>query len=439
VTYRALLERLFARRRFGVRPGLDATRAALAALGDPHLGLRAIHVAGTNGKGSTAAIIDALLRAGGVRTGLYTSPHLSRFTERIRVDGAEIDASELAAIGERALDAAPEATFFEIVTVIAFAAFRARGVEVAVLETGLGGRLDATNVVDAPLATVVTGIAIDHAEVLGAGVAEIAREKAGIFKPGVPAVIGCHDPAACAVLLTEAERIGAPVSLRGRDFDAALMAPAAGAGSGLRYRGPGGALEATLSLAGAHQVDNAALALCAVASAGFALDPAARRRALAQVRWPGRLEQVADDVLVDAAHNPDGARALAQALPAIVDGRPVVLVFGVVTDKDAAAMFAALAPLASRVILTRPDSPRACDPAALRARLHGAIPLEVAPTLGEALAAARAPAQPRPVDGRAPWVVVTGSIFLAAEARARLLGEAVDPISAQDPAAGKNL
>jgi dihydrofolate synthase / folylpolyglutamate synthase len=403
VTYQQLLERMFGLRRFGVRPGLEVTRAALAAVGDPHLNMPAIHVAGTNGKGSTAAIIESLLREAGVRTGLYTSPHLLRFTERIRISGVELSQREAAALGEVALDAAPDATFFEIATVMAFAAFRERGVEVAVLETGLGGRLDSTNVVDTPLATVVTGIALDHAEVLGSTLPEIAREKAGIFKRGVPAVIGCEDAAARAVLLDEAARVGAPVWLRGRDFPSLSPLPVA--------------------LAGSHQQGNAALALCAVERAGFDLDEPLRRRALHNVRWPARLESLAPDVMVDAAHNADGARALARALPR---DRAITLVFGVVADKQPADMLHALLPLAARVILTRPPSPRARDPESLRELAPDA---EIAPSLEEALRMAR----------NGSLVVVTGSIFLAGEARRLLLGEPADPIAAQDPAAGKNL
>jgi dihydrofolate synthase/folylpolyglutamate synthase len=403
VTYQQLLEKLFALRRFGVRPGLDVTRAALAAVGDPHLGLPAIHIAGTNGKGSTAAMVESLLREAGVRTGLYTSPHLLRFTERIRVSGEEISANEAAALGELVLKAAPDATFFEIATVMAFAAFRERGVEVAVLEVGLGGRLDATNVVDAALATVVTGIARDHAEVLGDTLPEIAREKAGIFKREVPAVIGCDDEDARSVLIDEAHRVGAPVWLRGRDFPEHCTLPVA--------------------LAGAHQSKNAALALCAVERAGFELDDALKRRALGKVRWPARLERLAPDVIVDAAHNADGARALAQALPR---DRAIHLVFGVVSDKQPADMLAALTPIASRVVLTRPPSARARDPETLRDLVPDA---EVAGSLEEALTLARR-------DGG--LVVVTGSIFLAGEARRLLVGEPADSISAQDPAA-KNL
>jgi dihydrofolate synthase/folylpolyglutamate synthase len=261
-------------------------------------------------------------------------------------------------------------------------------------------------------------------------------------------VIGCDDLDARAVLLAEAERVGAPVDVRGRDFDAERVAerdleaafdPRPPARStpraGIRYRGPGGELVARLALAGDHQIGNAALALCAVARAGFRLSDDQRRAALANVRWPARLELVAPDVLVDAAHNPDGARALARALPSLAAGRQMVLVFGVVDDKDAQAMLAELAPRFSRVVLTRPGTPRARDPETLREWVPAA---QVCASLPEALSAARGPAARGLAARGDTLVVVAGSIFLAGEARALLLGEPTDPIAVQDPAA-KNL
>ncbi|HZS36770.1 MAG TPA: folylpolyglutamate synthase/dihydrofolate synthase family protein [Polyangia bacterium] len=428
MTYSEALERLFALRRFGVRPGLEATRAALAAVGNPERAFAAIHVAGTNGKGSTAAFAERMLREAGVRTGLYTSPHLSRFTERIRVSGIELDEDETAELAARVLGVAPALTFFEVVTVMAFAAFRARGVEVAVIEAGLGGRLDATNVLEAPLAAVVTGVALDHTDVLGATLVEIAREKAGIFKPGAPAIFACADEGARAVLIDRARELGAPAEWPGHGFD---FAPRDG--GGMIFRRGDRALEvASLGLAGEHQRSNAALALAAIERVSPRIADEARARGLAETRWPGRLETVTDargllggahaGVLIDAAHNPDGARALAAALRQIAAGRPVTLIFGVVADKDAPAMLAALAPAADELVLTRPDSPRARDPESLRALAPNA---RVAPSLAEALALAAARA-------RGP-IVVAGSIFLVGEARRLLTGERADPLIVQDP------
>jgi dihydrofolate synthase/folylpolyglutamate synthase len=419
VTYREALERLFALRRFGVRPGLEATRAALAAVGNPERGLGAIHVAGTNGKGSTAAFLESALRSGGRKTGLYTSPHLARFTERIRIGGVEVGEDETAALAARvlAIECERPLTFFEVVTVMAFLAFRAHGVEVAVIEAGLGGRLDSTNVLDAAVATVVTGIALDHTDVLGATVQAIAGEKAGIFQRGVPAIFAARDPAALDVLIDRARAVGAPAEWPGQGFDFDAR------DGHVCFRADGRApFDADLGLRGAHQGANAALALAALRHVAPPLADEALARGLAEARWPGRLETVAPDVIIDAAHNPDGARALAAALPPYAAGRPLTLVLGVVSDKDAAGMLAILRPLAAEIVLTRPSTPRARDPNELRALAPEA---HVAPSLADALALARSLA-------RGP-IVIAGSIFLIGEARALLLGERVDPLTVQDP------
>lgn len=406
MTYAEMLQRLRALERFGMRPGLDGMRALLAPLGAPERRLAVVHVGGTNGKGSTAALVESALRASGRRTGLYTSPHLLRFTERIRIDGDELPPAEAAALAERVLAVASQHTFFEVATAMALVAFVERGVEVAVLEVGLGGRLDATNVIDRPLCALVTSVALDHTEVLGDTTAAIAREKAGIWKPGVPAVMACDDAAARDVLLAEAARVGAPAQLYGRDFDDRDLPP--------------------LALAGPHQRRNGALARQALARLPAALrpSPAALVDGFARVRWPGRLEWLAPDVLVDAAHNEEGARALAAALPSLVGARPLTLVLGVVADKDARAIVAALAPLAARVIVTAPPSARALDPRTLARLVPGA---EVAPELASALARAR----------QGGLVLVAGSIFLVGEARRLVLGEPADALAVQDPVGQK--
>lgn len=402
MTYDEALARLLALSRFGVRPGLEAMRRLLARLGDPQRALPVVHIGGTNGKGSTAAFVEAALRAAGRRTGLYTSPHLLRFGERIRLDGQELSPDALAGYLTRVFAVAGDETFFEIATAAALLAFAERKVEVAVLEVGLGGRLDATNVVERPLVTVITGVALDHTEVLGDTLVAIAREKAGIWKPGVAAVAACEDAAACAVLEERAAQLEAPLSLYGRDFDDRALPP--------------------LGLLGAHQRRNAALARRALQLLPPALRPAEALVAegFANVRWPGRLEWLAPDVLVDGAHNGDGARALAAALPVLAAGRPVTLILGVVADKDARSMATVLAPCASRVIATAPPSPRALPAAALAALLPGC---EVAPDLASALGRARGQG----------LCVVAGSLFLVAEARRLLSDEARDSLPVQDP------
>jgi len=388
-----------------MRFGLHRVERALDALGRPERAAPVLHVAGTNGKGSTCAMAAAALRQAGLRTGLYTSPHLVAFNERIQVDGVPLSDAELgAAVGAvRAAcpwheAGAPEdrLTYFEVATLAAFVHLAGAGVQVAVVEVGLGGRLDATNVVS-PAVTAVARIGLDHTQLLGDTVEAVAREKAGIFKPGVPAVIHAWQPPGVReVLAAEAARARAPLA----------VAPAG-------WDGP-------VALAGPHQQGNAGLAaaaLRALRGAGVPVDEAAIARGLATARWPGRLEAVAG-VLLDGAHNPDGAAALAAALSALHPGRPAELVFGVLGDKDHRGMLSALAPVVRRLHLVAPRSPRArpvVEVAALaagmglQADLHGGV--------GEAIACARAAA----AAAGAP-VVVAGSLYLVGEARGLLGG-----------------
>ncbi len=385
-----------------MRFGLDRVERALDALGRPERAAPVLHVAGTNGKGSTCAMAAAALQAAGLRTGLYTSPHLTAFNERIQVDGAPIGDADLAAAVEAVRAACPwheagapedRLTYFEVATLAALVHLARARVDVAVVEVGLGGRLDATNAVR-PAVTAVARIGLDHTQLLGDTVEAVAREKAGIFKPGVPAVIHAWQPPGVReVLAAEAARAGAPLT----------VAPAG-------WGGP-------LALLGPHQQGNAGLAsaaLRALRAAGVPVGEEAIARGLATARWPGRLERVGE-VLLDGAHNPDGAAALAQALAALHPGRPAELVFGVLGDKDHRGMLEALRPVVRRLHLVAPHSPRARAPGevaalaaalGLAADLHGGV--------GEAIACARAAA----ADG-AP-VVVAGSLYLVGEARGLL-------------------
>jgi dihydrofolate synthase/folylpolyglutamate synthase len=386
-----------------VRLGLERMERALDALGRPERALRVLHVAGTNGKGSTCAMAAAALRAAGHRTGLYTSPHLVRFEERIAVDGVPVSEAALGALLAAVRAACPwhdaggegeRLTYFEMATLLGLLHFAREGVEAAVLEVGLGGRFDATNVV-APLACAVSRIGLDHTELLGPTLEAVAREKAGIFKPGVPAVVAGGQPAAAlAALADEAARRGAPFS----------VAEAA-------YEGP-------IALAGPHQRENAALAAAALRlldGRGLAVPGGAVEAGIAGARWPGRLELVAG-VLLDGAHNADGALALARALPALHPGRPVELVFGVLADKDHRAMLRALARCVNGLHLVAPRSPRARPPAdyADFARSLGPS-VDDHPSVEEALTCARSAA------GSDGLVCVAGSLYLVGEAR-QLLG-----------------
>src|SRR5262245_4701549 len=310
---------------------LERMRAGVARRGHPERRFATLHVAGTNGKGSTAAMLEAVLRAAGYRTGLYTSPHLVDFTERIRAGGRTIPAEAVVALVAE-LRADLEAvgirlTHFEFATLLAFEWFARVGIEVGVIEVGLGGRLDATNVID-PLAVAITSIGHDHQAYLGHDLASIAAEKAGIMKPGVPVVIGRLPPEAEAVVVERARALGTPVHRAG--VDGRLEA----AREGLVFRAPGVAWDGLrLALPGTFQQENAAVALTLLSLVGerFPCAPHAVRAGLARVRWPGRLAVVHDRplVLVDGAHNPEAAAALAGALPGVLGGRSVVLVFAV--------------------------------------------------------------------------------------------------------------
>jgi dihydrofolate synthase/folylpolyglutamate synthase len=403
-------------------------RAVLALRGNPEQGQRFVHVAGTNGKGSVSAMVAACLTRAGYRTGLYTSPHLHRFVERIRIDGRPISESDAARritelLGAFAHQSETGNTFFELTTLLALEAFRDQRCDVVVLEVGLGGRLDATNAVT-PIASVITRIALDHTHILGDNLRAIAREKAGIVKPGVPLVCAVREPQARAVIAARARRVGAEAQWIDRDFEA------------LPGKKPhrvdvrvGSRVFADLhtALAGEHQRDNAACAVAVIErlrSLGIDVPEPALRHGLSHVRWPGRLERVGKhpEFVFDAAHNPDGCKALVRFLThedpwkRCAKGRRV-LVFGAMVDKDFRPMLRMLAPLVDKIIYCPPEMPRAATHAQL-ARVHkGAF----ARSVPDALARARRSAGP---EGQ---VIVTGSIFLLAPARAHLLGLRSDP------------
>jgi dihydrofolate synthase / folylpolyglutamate synthase len=397
---------LFARGNFGVKLGLERMREACSLLGHPERRAPLLHVAGTNGKGSTCAFAEASLRAAGLRTGLYTSPHLNHFCERIRIGGEPISEERAAELLEEVRDRIPWAlgdpglTFFEIVTLMAFLAFRE--VEVAVVEVGLGGRLDATNVV-VPRACAIGALGLEHTQYLGPTLAHVATEKAGIFKPGIPAVSAGQPREAAEVLQRRADELGVRLWRPGRDYRFESREA-----EEFCYAGPAWSVRAQPALAGHHQRANAALA-CALLEASGLCGPRHAEQGLRSARWPARLERFGN-VYVDGAHNPHAARALARALPALLRGRPLRLVFGALEDKDAGAMLDALAPLAASIHYCPPDSPRATPPERL-ARLR---PGQIHASAAAALEAARAE------DG---IVLCCGSLYLAGEARALLLGE----------------
>ncbi|MGE6759306.1 bifunctional folylpolyglutamate synthase/dihydrofolate synthase [Corallococcus interemptor] len=398
----------------GIKLGLERVKDALAALGHPERDYPALHVAGTNGKGSTCAFVARALEAAGHRVGLYTSPHLVRVNERIRVSGEDIPDD---VFGQRILEVLeryPSAlsdpmTYFEFGTVVALWHFSRERVDVAVLETGLGGRLDATTAAN-PVVTCVTPVSFDHMEYLGHTLSEIAWEKAGIFKFGVPVVLAQQEPEAEESLLRRAEQLAVPVKMERRDFGIDQEY-----NGKISYRGYGWGLEdLKISLRGPYQLQNAAVALACLAALrdrGVKVTPEAAREGLATARWPGRLEEVAQSpvIVVDGAHNPAGVAVLLEALDSLYAGRPLHLVFGVVADKDRGPMMQALFPLAASVHLTPLDTPRSLAPERYLAEARVLCPRVVAhASLEEALAGARADAVGRP-DG---VVLATGSLFL---------------------------
>jgi dihydrofolate synthase/folylpolyglutamate synthase len=396
--------------------GLDRMELVLDALGRPHARTNFVHVAGTNGKGSTCAMIEAALRMAGKHTGLFTSPHLAEPTERIRIDGEPISAAAFAELFDRVHATVEKlietgtlethTTYFETVTAMAMLAFAEAGCDIVVLEVGLGGRLDSTNVVT-PALCVITPVDFDHEAWLGRSLEAIAAEKAGILKPGVPAVIARQRPEAAHVIEQRAATISAPLSrLEGWKVSEVELTPR---GSGFHLSGER-ELDIICPLAGAHQVENAATA--AVALTRLAIADTEIERGIASARWPGRLELLSErpEIIVDGAHNPAGARALAAYIDRFYAGRKVTLIFGAMRDKALDEIGGVLFPRARRLILTAPDQPRAAAPEAILPLVEH-TDVRVAPRLSEALALVR-DAPPDEV------VFITGSLFLVAEARA---------------------
>ncbi|TWI77437.1 dihydrofolate synthase/folylpolyglutamate synthase [Desulfobotulus alkaliphilus] len=404
---------LYHRQRMGIRPGLEGIQKLLHRMGNPQHHFPAIHVAGTNGKGSTASLAASILQAAGLKTGLYTSPHLVHFGERFRINGKNPSPAllkNLVTSIEEKEDRKNPATFFEFTTAMAFLLFAEASADIAVLETGMGGRWDATNVCR-PVACIITSIGMDHREFLGNTIRAIAGEKAGIIKPQIPVVTGVTQPEALDVIVEKAESCGAPIKIMGRDFDIEKT------GRDLfTYRGINTYTNLSPGLAGNHQATNMALAIAALESLGEKriivpdLPPAIIHKGLADRRWPARIQQLGTepDVILDGAHNPEAAMALAAYLRERTP-EPRVLVFGVLEDKDAKAMLDILAPLFDRIILTRPDTPRGLDPEKLIPLLPGTLPFDICSTVPDALE--RAMHRVKPTGS----VCIAGSLYLAGD------------------------
>lgn len=417
MTYAEAIQFLYGLRWFGAKFGLENTLKLAALAGNPQNKLRFIHVAGTNGKGSTCAMLESIYRAAGLRVGLFTSPHLVSFRERLQVDRQLIgEADVVRLVGElqpllKEFSEEHHPTFFEVVTVMALCYFAERGCDLVIWETGLGGRLDATNIVT-PLASVVTNIGFDHQQWLGETLEKIAAEKAGIIKPGVPVLTGVTQPGPLDVVEMIARKLNAPLT-RVDTTHAARQA---------RYA----------ALPGDHQRANAALAVATVEvlQRQIPVKSAVIRRGLEAVHWPGRLQSVTrpggQRVLLDGAHNPAGATALRAALVDV--NAPVTLILGILADKDCRAMCDILAPLAQRIRLVPVASERTAQPRELEAFCRAANPRALV-TLGAGLPAALAQAEGDPL------VVIAGSLYLIGEAM-ELLG--LSPVPTADEKALNN-
>jgi dihydrofolate synthase/folylpolyglutamate synthase len=400
--------------------GLEAIRRLCAELGAPQQAFPAIHIAGTNGKGSTAAMTEAILRAAGYRTGLYTSPHLVSVTERICVAGEPIPPDDFARLAtmvrqvserlrhEGQLEAGP--TFFELITAIGYLWLAEQCVDLAVLEVGMGGRLDATNICR-PVVTAITPVGLDHQQYLGPTVAAIAAEKAGIIKPGIPVVVAPQEPAARQVILARAAELAAPVSEGSVVTE--RVEPADDLRQRVAFRSSCGLLTPRLALRGDHQRINAATAISIVEllpALGWSIGADAILQGLETVCWPGRLDLRSDassgpPLLIDGAHNLAGIEVLCDFLTENCVNRPLTLIFGIMRDKDVVVMTERLFPLFRQIILTGIASPRALDPA----EITPAVAVERVASLPQALELAR---RVTPADG---LIVVAGSLHLVGE------------------------
>ncbi len=436
MTNQERIERIFSRRTFGIKPGLETTRALLERLGNPERGLGVVHIAGTNGKGSVATLVASVLKTAGFKTGLYTSPHLVKLNERFKINGADIAADALDALLAEVEDAAlaversgdPAPTFFECMTALGLLWFSRQGVPIAVIEVGMGGRLDATNVLT-PLVSVITRIGLDHTEHLGDTIAKIAVEKAGIVKPGVPVVCGAMPDEALAAIAPIAKARGARLvradeAVSVRRLSGTLRTQRLAVSSGAEDYGA-----MPLALAASYQLENVATAVAAIETLGdvlqFAFDRKTVVKGMAAAEWPGRFQCIGGDpdTLLDGAHNPDGAAALVRALRDAGCGRRLRFVVGQCADKDSEGFFRTVAPICGKVWTVPLRNPRSATPAALAAiaSRHGLAATPCA-SLAEGLAAAKTDAQ-----AAGEPVIICGSLFLAGDVLERANPPAKDP------------
>ena len=416
--YLKSIDYLYGLEKFGMIFGLTQMERILEAIGNPHREIQAIHVGGTNGKGSTAAMMASILRREGYRVGLYTSPHLLRFTERIKVDGKEIGKEEVAALTgwmREQIEVAkisPPFTFFDFTTAMAFLFFKEKMVDLVVLEVGLGGRLDSTNVVN-PLLSVITNIAKDHEEHLGKGILRIAREKAGIIKDGCPLVTAATQPSVLHLFSTICHEKGSPGFRVGKEFRYTRAGEKSFHYEGLQRKLWG----IELNLMGFHQIINATTALGTMEileNMGYPVSTESMVEGLREVEWPGRMEMIQSSprVLLDGAHNPAGALVLKEALKRDFQYDHLILLIGVMKDKDIDSILQSLAPLADRILLTRPHCERAAPPALLKKALgRDGKKAEIIEDFGEAMDRGLS------ITAGGDLLCITGSLYTVGEAR----------------------
>ena len=405
LNYKEALAWLYGLQRFGIKLGLENIRRLLDELGledvtsarDSSTPGKIFHVAGTNGKGSVCAMIDSICRAQGYRTGLFISPHLVTFRERIRIDGKMISednvADGLTTIRELVAGWDPHPTFFEVITALALKHFSEAHVDVVILETGLGGRLDATNAVRSDV-SVITPIGLDHEEWLGHTLVEIAAEKAGIIKAGMPVVSAEQQGGVEEVIRARAAELGSPVQIIGE-----------------AYR------KSPVALRGRYQKLNAAVAVAAIQAANVHVDEKAIVRGLASIEWPARFQKWDDRTIIDGAHNPGAAGVLAQTWREIFGDQKATLMLAVLSDKDLRGICEALTPIASSVILPKIRSERAAAPdelAKILSVITPSLPHSISSSIGDALVLARATPNP---------ILITGSLHFTGEVLAQLRGE----------------
>ncbi len=429
--YNEAVNYLYGLQKHGIKLGLDNIKKLLSFFDNPQGCFRSVHIAGTNGKGSTSAMTASVLQAAGLKAGLFTSPHLVSFTERIRINNEEITEQEVVELTDEIREAVLKVkdfspTFFEVVTAIGFLYFKRKNVDWAVVETGLGGRLDATNVL-VPEVSVITGIGYDHREFLGNTISEIAGEKAGIIKDKVSVVVSVQEPAVMSIIEKKAAEKDSKVFLYGREFSS-IVKRGDEYGSVFDYKGDGSFHDLKIPLSGKHQVLNASLALKALeilagksAIDSSRLSAGAIREGLEGIKWHGRLEFVSDNppILIDGAHNPSASNALADSLKNIFlkKYRRIILIMGIMADKDINGIMAPLLPLASEIIAASPAYERSASPKVLseHARSLGFFCM-TAGSIKEALSAANRLWK----DG--DMIVVTGSFYTIGEAK-EALGE----------------